>query len=72
VRAACAGLGDFVLVLDGDGQHQARDAGRLVARLGEYDLVIGARSAATQASGSGGWERRAERSGRLPDRSRDP
>jgi glycosyltransferase involved in cell wall biosynthesis len=42
--------GDFVLILDGDGQHQADDARRLIARLGEYDLVIGARSAATQAN----------------------
>jgi glycosyltransferase involved in cell wall biosynthesis len=42
--------GDFVLILDGDGQHRAGDARRIVARLGEYDLVIGARSASTQAS----------------------
>jgi glycosyltransferase involved in cell wall biosynthesis len=42
--------GDYVLIVDGDGQHSAGDARRLVARLGEYDLVIGARSAATQAT----------------------
>ena len=42
--------GDFILILDGDGQHRAADAQRLVARLGEYDLVIGARSASTQAT----------------------
>ncbi len=42
--------GEYVLILDGDGQHQADDARRLVGRLGEYDLVIGARSKATQAS----------------------
>jgi glycosyltransferase involved in cell wall biosynthesis len=42
--------GQFVLIIDGDGQHQAADATRLVARLGEYDLVIGARIATTQAS----------------------
>jgi glycosyltransferase involved in cell wall biosynthesis len=42
--------GDYVLIVDGDGQHRAEDARRLVSRLGEYDLVIGARSAATQAS----------------------
>jgi glycosyltransferase involved in cell wall biosynthesis len=42
--------GDFVLILDGDGQHQAADAQRLVARLGEFDLVIGARSTSTQAT----------------------
>jgi glycosyltransferase involved in cell wall biosynthesis len=42
--------GEFVMIIDGDGQHQAEDALRLVARLGEYDLVIGARPAATQAT----------------------
>jgi glycosyltransferase involved in cell wall biosynthesis len=42
--------GEYILILDGDGQHQADDARRLVARLGEYDLVIGARSVATQAT----------------------
>lgn len=42
--------GEFVLIIDGDGQHQAEDAHRLIARLGEYDLVIGARAISTQAS----------------------
>ena len=42
--------GDFVLIIDGDGQHRPADASRLAARLGEYDLVIGARSALTQAN----------------------
>jgi glycosyltransferase involved in cell wall biosynthesis len=42
--------GDYVLIVDGDGQHRAEDARRLVSRLGEYDLVIGARSGATQAT----------------------
>lgn len=42
--------GEYVLIIDGDGQHQAADARRLVARLGEYDLVIGARPPATQAN----------------------
>ena len=41
--------GDFVLVIDADGQHQPADAIRLAARLGEYDLVVGARASATQA-----------------------
>jgi glycosyltransferase involved in cell wall biosynthesis len=44
--------GEYVLILDGDGQHPPEDARRLVSRLGEYDLVIGARSPATQASGA--------------------
>jgi glycosyltransferase involved in cell wall biosynthesis len=42
--------GSFVLILDADGQHQPADALRLVSHLGAYDLVIGARSARTQAS----------------------
>ena len=42
--------GEFVLILDADGQHSPSDARRLVQRLGEYDLVIGARSAETQAT----------------------
>ena len=42
--------GEFVLIIDGDGQHRAEDARRLVSKLGEYDLVVGARSAATQAT----------------------
>ncbi len=36
--------GEYVLIIDGDGQHSPEDARRLVSRLGEYDLVIGARS----------------------------
>jgi glycosyltransferase involved in cell wall biosynthesis len=42
--------GDFILILDGDGQHQVSDARRIVERLGEFDLVVGARHAATQAT----------------------
>ena len=42
--------GEFVLIVDGDGQHHADDARRISARLGEFDLVVGARSAATQAT----------------------
>jgi glycosyltransferase involved in cell wall biosynthesis len=42
--------GEFVMIVDGDGQHQGADALRLAARLGEYDLVIGARPASTQAT----------------------
>lgn len=44
--------GDAILIVDGDGQHRPGDAVRLVTRLDEYDLVVGARSAATQASTS--------------------
>ena len=42
--------GEFVLILDADGQHAPEDAHRIAARLGEFDLVIGARSTATQAT----------------------
>ena len=41
--------GDFVLILDADGQHRPADAKRLIAKLDEYELVVGARSNATQA-----------------------
>jgi glycosyltransferase involved in cell wall biosynthesis len=46
IRAAS---GEFVLIIDADGQHPPGDALRLVARLGEYDLVVGARTSSTQA-----------------------
>jgi len=46
IRAAA---GEFILIIDGDGQHKPSDAIALVAQLGDYDLVIGARSAETQA-----------------------
>lgn len=47
IRAAA---GEYILIMDGDGQHSAADARRLVASLGEYDLVVGARSPDGQAS----------------------
>jgi glycosyltransferase involved in cell wall biosynthesis len=42
--------GANILILDADGQHHPEDAARLVSFLDEYDLVVGARSPATQAS----------------------
>jgi glycosyltransferase involved in cell wall biosynthesis len=42
--------GRFILIIDGDGQHRAEDALRLVARLTEYDLAVGARSHESQAN----------------------
>ncbi len=51
IRAA---TGEYILIIDADGQHQPSDAVRLVARLGEFDLVVGARARATQAT----WTRR--------------
>ena len=41
--------GEYVLIIDADGQHPPADAVRLASRLGEFDLVVGARSSATQA-----------------------
>lgn len=42
--------GEYLLILDADGQHQPADALRLIDRLGEYDLVVGARSGTSQAT----------------------
>lgn len=42
--------GTFVLIVDADGQHQPGDALRLVNQLNEFELVVGARSVATQAT----------------------
>jgi len=42
--------GAHVLIVDGDGQHRPGDAARLVGRLADYELVVGARSASTQAT----------------------
>ena len=47
IRAA---TGEFVLILDADGQHQPEDAQRLIEALGAYDLVVGARDVRTQAT----------------------
>jgi glycosyltransferase involved in cell wall biosynthesis len=44
--------GEYILIMDADGQHQPADAQRLVSRLDNYDLVVGARAPATQASGT--------------------
>jgi glycosyltransferase involved in cell wall biosynthesis len=40
--------GEYLLIIDGDGQHTAADALRLVSFLGEYDLVVGKREGLTQ------------------------
>jgi len=42
--------GEYTLIIDADGQHPPADAQRIAARLGEFDLVIGARAAGTQAT----------------------
>lgn len=47
--------GDFMLIVDGDGQHRPADALRVAERLGEFDLVVGARTAgqASRTRGAG-------------------
>jgi glycosyltransferase involved in cell wall biosynthesis len=70
VRAA---RGEVVLLMDADGQHDPAEMLRLIARIGDYDMVIGARSARDQprlrALGNGVFERLASwLSGRsIPD-----
>lgn len=46
IRAAS---GEFVMIVDGDGQHQPADSLRLIEPLGPYDLVVGARAISTHA-----------------------
>jgi glycosyltransferase involved in cell wall biosynthesis len=41
---------EWIAIVDGDGQHPAEDARRLVSRCGDFDLVIGARDPKTQAT----------------------
>ncbi|NID16767.1 glycosyltransferase family 2 protein [Luteibacter yeojuensis] len=49
-RGARAAIGDILVFMDGDGQHDPADIERLVARLEEgYDMVIGARDWESQA-----------------------
>jgi glycosyltransferase involved in cell wall biosynthesis len=45
IRAA---TGDVILIIDGDGQHDAADIPRLLAHIGPYDMVIGERSRTSQ------------------------
>jgi glycosyltransferase involved in cell wall biosynthesis len=42
--------GEYVLILDADGQHRVEDALDVVSSLGEYDLVVGARDPSTHAT----------------------
>jgi glycosyltransferase involved in cell wall biosynthesis len=51
IRAADS---EWIVIVDADGQHRPQDTARLVARLGDYDLVIGARHPTTQAT-TGRW-----------------
>ena len=44
--------GEYILIVDADGQHRPDDARRLLEPLGDFDLVVGARRSATQATRS--------------------
>lgn len=47
IRAA---TGDIIVLMDGDGQHKSEDVPRLVEQVGAYDMVIGARTGASETS----------------------
>lgn len=46
IRAA---RGSVVVMMDGDGQHNPADIPRLLAQIGPYDMVVGARGAGSQS-----------------------
>jgi glycosyltransferase involved in cell wall biosynthesis len=49
-RGARAAKGEILVFMDGDGQHEAADVGRLIARLEQgFDMVVGARDWESQA-----------------------
>ena len=55
VKSAIRAAGsEWIAIVDADGQHRPEDAVHLVSRLGEYDLVVGARHPMTQAT-TGRW-----------------
>lgn len=41
---------DWIVIVDADGQHRLADTLRVAGRLGEFDLVVGARDPRTQAT----------------------
>jgi glycosyltransferase involved in cell wall biosynthesis len=53
---ARAATGDFVVFMDGDGQHSAADVGKLLAKVDEgFDLVVGARSGLDSQASVARW-----------------
>jgi glycosyltransferase involved in cell wall biosynthesis len=52
IRAA---HGEVILLLDADGQHDPADLPRILAPIGPYDLVVAARSRASNASWTRAW-----------------
>jgi glycosyltransferase involved in cell wall biosynthesis len=56
---ARAATGRVIVFMDGDGQHDANDIVRLLEGINEgYDMVVGARSASSQASFARSWANR--------------
>src|SRR5262245_44794687 len=47
IRAA---TGDIIVLMDADGQHPPGDVPRMVAQIGDYDMVVGARTRASDAA----------------------
>ena len=43
-------MGDYIVLIDGDGQHDAADIPRLLSYFPEYDMVVGARQMVSQAN----------------------
>lgn len=46
IRAA---EGDIIVLMDADGQHPPSNIPRMVAQIGDYDMIVGARTAASEA-----------------------
>lgn len=47
IRAA---TGDIIVLMDADRQHPPSDVPRLIEKIGDYDMVVGARTAASEAA----------------------
>ena len=48
--------GDYIVFMDGDGQHSAADVDKLLSKIGEgYDLVVGARSGRESQASVARW-----------------
>lgn len=53
---ARAAIGDYIVFMDGDGQHDPEDIARLLYRMEEgYDLVVGARSGLSSQANIARW-----------------
>ena len=47
---AATATGDVLVFMDADGQHLPKDIGKLLAHLGQYDMVVGARTGDSDVS----------------------